>query len=1177
MSDALSSPPQPPEDFEAEENNLLEDEEVWCPEPATIVDLDTFRQHQRRVKFPSVLPSQFTEFAFRMPNPDVSETDPRQFVNFSFEGRRHMLQPYDTPAPRILLFCARQVEKCGNLTSAITLANGYTVPAQEIRVGQRVACLDVEEGHGTRMTTSRVAAVSPVRTKPGVRILTRQGHLVEAATTHPVRIWDGWREAGQLKVGDRIAAVRRAGEFGVSSVPSARVELTAFMLGNGGLTQPSFTYSGGTLASTERFLEVHGSIGGRCTPMGDRHHQYRLHVSPLYAWMREDGQAGKYSYEKTIPAWVFDLGRAFTALFLNRLWATDGHVKQNTPSKYAIEYASTSRELTRQVQALLWKFGIPSCIRENQPSYVCVDGEPARLAYILRVETQEGVHRFLTEIGALGKSEGVSLPKAAENNNRDTYPPELCTLIRKISQSRLGPRVGRGVAGHSLRKAKLRETLEYPPTRGKLRRYVDFFRADPSFDQALVDALEAHLTSDLYWDVVESLTDMGPIPCVDLEVEVHHNFLIDGVVTHNSTLLGNKAITYSCLINGFRTLYVSPSSTQTKTFSQDRIKDPLETSTVLRAFTTTALQQNVFEKQFSNRSKITLRYAFLNADRCAIGSTRVHFTDGSVASLHDIYENFESYRGRWVWSADREALAVVPARLEDAVDQGKRSVVTVRLEDGAVTTCTPNQPLLTWAGWKKVEELTVGTFVAVPRKSEHGACATSPVEEYRLAWARIEEICPAGIQQTYDLTIGTTENYMVDGLFIHNTRGIPGWGLMIDELQDILGDSIPIIEQCLSHAPERWKRKVYAGTPKSFDNILEEYRTKYSTQGEWVVPCDAHGGEAGRYWNILAEKNIGKKGLICERCGGPINPQHPDAQWANMVAKADFEGYRIPQLMVPWRSWDEILLDYRRYPRDKFYNEVLGLSYDSGMRPLSWAQIQQCCHPQVTMHADMLKKYRAAAYGNHIYAGLDWGTGENSYTVLALGMYVGAKFRIFYIHRFEGEETDPVIQMDIICRTLKEFNVRIIGADYGGGFNANDRLIREFGVQRVQKYQYLGRCRKKVEFEPRLRRWKVFRTEVMSDVFNAIKRNQLEFPRVEEFREPFAQDMLNIFSEYNETLRMTQYSHGKDRPDDSFHAIVYCLLASMIMQPRPDIISPNREEPNQGALWSNWSGTTNQG
>jgi hypothetical protein len=498
-----------------------------------------------------------------------------------------------------------------------------------------------------------------------------------------------------------------------------------------------------------------------------------------------------------------------------------------------------------------------------------------------------------------------------------------------------------------------------------------------------------------------------------------------------STLLGNKAITYSCLVDGFLTLYVSSSATQTKTFSHDRIKDPLETSPILKAFTTNALQQNVFEKQFINRSKITLRYAFLNADR---------------------------------------------------------------------------------------------------------------------------------------------------------TRGIPAYGLMIDELQDILYDNIPIIEQCTSHAPEKWKRYIYAGTPKSLDNVLEDYRANYSTQGEWVVPCDRCGsaaGGAGRYWNVLGEKNIGLKGLICEKCGELIDAQHPDAQWANMVnwhpKKTPFESYRIPQLMVPWRSWDEILLDYKRYPRDKFYNEVLGISFDSGLRPLTTNQVQECCHPRVTMHPDMLEKYKAFAYGNPVYAGLDWGTGENSFTVLSLGAYIGLKFRIFYIHRFEAEETDPVIQLDKICTMLREFNVKIIGADYGGGFHSNDRLVREFGVQRVQKYQYMARCKKKVEYEPRLRRWKVFRTEVMSDVFNAIKRNQLEFPRWEEFNTPFAQDMLHIFSEYNQTLRMIQYNHGKDKPDDSFHSVLYCLLASMIIQPRPDIISPNREEPNRGALWSSFTGNTYQG
>lgn len=490
-----------------------------------------------------------------------------------------------------------------------------------------------------------------------------------------------------------------------------------------------------------------------------------------------------------------------------------------------------------------------------------------------------------------------------------------------------------------------------------------------------------------------------------------------------STLLGNRAITYSCMVSGYRTLYVSPSATQTKTFSSDRIKDPLETSDVLRAFTTSALQQNVFEKQFVNRSKITLRYAFLNADR---------------------------------------------------------------------------------------------------------------------------------------------------------TRGIPAWGLLMDELQDILGDNIPVIEQCTSHAPDRWKRFVYAGTPKSLDNIIEYYRANLSTQGEWVVPCDAHGGEGGRYWNVLGEKNIGKKALICEKCGRKINPAHPDAQWARMVNEAPFESYRIPQLMVPWKPWDEILLDYERYPRDKFYNEVLGISFDSGMRPLTTQQVKDCCTATVHMSPQQLEAIRNESFQKAVFAGLDWGTGEHSYTVLSLGMYFGNRFRIFYVNRFVGEDTDPEIQLKKIVDMLRYFNVKIVGADYGGGHYPNDRLTRTFGHERVQKYQYMAKTKKKVVFNPGLRRWMVHRTDVMSDIFNAIKRKQFEFPRWEEFNQPYAQDMLNIYSEYNNSLRMVQYTHSPDKPDDTFHSVLYCFLASMIMFPRPDIIAPTREEPTRGPVLSSYSGPTQQ-
>jgi hypothetical protein len=506
--------------------------------------------------------------------------------------------------------------------------------------------------------------------------------------------------------------------------------------------------------------------------------------------------------------------------------------------------------------------------------------------------------------------------------------------------------------------------------------------------------------------------------------------LMCGRQVEKSTALGNLAVAYSCMVPGYRTLYVSPSATQTKTFSVDRLKEPLETSDVLKGFTTTLLQQNVFEKQFVNRSKITLRYAFLNADRI---------------------------------------------------------------------------------------------------------------------------------------------------------RGISAWRLCIDEIQDILSDNIPVIEQAVSHADDKWKSFIYAGTPKGLDNSIEYYRsgtskdgTPMSTMGEWVVPCDHHGGETGRYWNILGEANIQKKGLSCEKCHKLIDPAHPDAQWAMLQSKGIFESYRIPQLMVPWRSWQEIMLDYTRYDRARFHNEVLGISYDSGLRPLTRQQLVECCTGG-SMLSHSLAKYKALSAGQPVFAGIDWGTGENTYTVLVLGTYIGNRFRIFYAHRFTGEDVNPEPQLAKISQMLQYFNVLLVGVDYGGGFHPNDYLTRLFGPKRIWKYQYLPRGKKKLYFHPGFRRYMAVRTEVMSDLFNAVKRKQIEFPNWDEFEDPHGTDFLNIFAKYNNTLRMLQYDHRPDRPDDTMHAVLYCFLASMLKFPRPDIIAPNRELPGVGPLRSTWSGPTNQG
>jgi hypothetical protein len=495
-----------------------------------------------------------------------------------------------------------------------------------------------------------------------------------------------------------------------------------------------------------------------------------------------------------------------------------------------------------------------------------------------------------------------------------------------------------------------------------------------------------------------------------------------GRQVEKSTMLGNRAICYASLVPALRILYVSPSATQTKTFSNDRIKEPVETSPLLRKFTTKMLSQNILDKQFINRSKITLRYAFLNADR---------------------------------------------------------------------------------------------------------------------------------------------------------TRGIPAWQLYLDEVQDILRDNIPVIEQCTSHAPDRWKAFLYAGTPKSLDNVIEEYRANKSTQGEWVVPCGCNN------WNVLGEHNIGKKGPICSKCGRLIDPQGEKAQWAWMVEpdkdriKIPWESYRVPQLMVPWkiRNWNEVLHDYENYPRARFMNECLGISFENGTRPITQAQIQAQCGDYSMADFESL---RNTSLTQPYFFGIDWGSGDNSYTILTVSTYVNNRFRVVYAHRFSGEEADPHVQVNRIIDLGRAFNVALIGADYGFGFGMNHHLVRAFGANKVHTFQHMARINKRVVLDTKLLRWKIHRTEVMSAIFEAIKKGKAEFPRWDEWRKPFAEDMTNIYAEYNEKLRMVQYDHKAGSPDDTFHAFMFGWLASMIVIKRPDIIAPTLEGED-GTPISPYNGTTFQG
>jgi len=159
-------------------------------------------------------------------------------------------------------------------------------------------------------------------------------------------------------------------------------------------------------------------------------------------------------------------------------------------------------------------------------------------------------------------------------------------------------------------------------------------------------------------------------------------------------------------------------------------------------------------------------------------------------------------------------------------------------------------------------------------------------------------------------------------------RGVSSDRLLLDEIQDLLTESVRVMEQTVSASPYRYYQ--YSGTPKTTSHAIESYWRR-STQNYWAVRCAACG-----YWNVpLGEPNLRPAGLSCAHCERLIDAGR--GQWVCSFPDAEWEGWHISQLMCAapagWIPWEEIHAQYagtEPWPRHTFFNEVLGFSMDTG-------------------------------------------------------------------------------------------------------------------------------------------------------------------------------------------------------------------------------------------------------
>jgi replicative DNA helicase len=237
-------------------------------------------------------------------------------------------------------------------------------------------------------------------------------------------------------------------------------------------------------------------------------------------WLDQWGLYGKRSYEKFVPSPVFTLVDDQVALFLRHLWATDGSVGWWGQGR--IYYASTSRRLVDDVQALLLRLGIRSTIR-------AVPGSPGRSGYQLHVEGCDDQRRFLDKVGVVGqraagaRALATRLQGLRPNSNVDTVPVEVWNRVRHemaakgITTRRFAAELGTAYCGSAL--------YRHAPSRERLARVAGIV------DDDVVRALAQ---SDVFWDRVVGIERRGVQPVFDATVESTHNFIANGIVVENS-------------------------------------------------------------------------------------------------------------------------------------------------------------------------------------------------------------------------------------------------------------------------------------------------------------------------------------------------------------------------------------------------------------------------------------------------------------------------------------------------------------------------------------------------------------------------------------------------------------------------------------------------------------------
>lgn len=374
---------------------------------------------------------------------------------------------------------------------------------------QRLAAYPIE--HRTEVVVKRV-----------VRITTRSGYELTVGENHPILRPDlNYTEAGNLCVGDHVGVARSIPTKTSSTKSPTHYELLGLLTGDGNYTRNEVQF---TSADADVWARVAHLVSPKCkitrsktSPISGRIVRAIGASNEILDTLRAEGMWGKKAENKSAPKSLFTEGQDCVAGYLGGLLTADGGVYAKT-----VRWNTSSRVLAKQIKHLLLRLGVVGVLSS-------VTTNIGTTAYVINVQAQEQHSALLEHLGPYISSE-YKLEKLID----------ICG--RKQSNKRHDDSIPKTQALETAILAAVKSNGRWPKLWGKFSKNK-LFRRSGKISRALLRSLAKAMNapelliwadSNIRWEPIINIEELGNQDCIDIGVEGVHNFLVGDVVTHNS-------------------------------------------------------------------------------------------------------------------------------------------------------------------------------------------------------------------------------------------------------------------------------------------------------------------------------------------------------------------------------------------------------------------------------------------------------------------------------------------------------------------------------------------------------------------------------------------------------------------------------------------------------------------